>query len=120
MLTRFYKMASIFLQYSRPIRKTNLSASRSQATTDETMKPLFEDTSPETEEILIEGYRRMPFHQKLQCIFDLTDAARSLQLAQIRKRYPQADERECLLRLASQWLEPELMREAFGWDAEKK
>lgn len=84
------------------------------------MKPLFEDTSPEAEKILIEGYRRMPFHQKLQCIFDLNDTVRSLQMAQLRKQYPQADDRECLMRLASQWLDPDLMRKAFGWKSERK
>jgi len=29
-------------------------------------------------------------------------------------------DREMKLRLASRWLEPELMREAFAWDPEKE
>lgn len=45
---------------------------------------------------------------------------RQAQLAQIRKTYPDADEHELKLRLAARWIEPELMKKAFGWDPEKE
>ncbi len=84
------------------------------------MKPLFTDTSPEVEKILIEGYRKMPAWRKFRCIADLNQSLRDAQLAEIRHRHPAADEAECRLRLASRWIDPELMRQAFGWDPEEK
>ncbi len=84
------------------------------------MKPLFEDTTPEAERVLIEAYRKMPAWKKLQCIVDLNQFLRNAQLAQIRQRYPDAGERELKMRLASRWIEPELMRQAFGWDPDKE
>jgi hypothetical protein len=82
------------------------------------MKPLSLDTSPEAERVLIEGYRKMPVWQKLQQVQELNQLAQQLALLDICQRYPQASERELQLRLASRWLEPELMRQAFGWDPE--
>jgi hypothetical protein len=38
-----------------------------------------------------------------------------LALLDIRRRHPDADEREVALRLASRWLDAELMKHAFGW-----
>jgi hypothetical protein len=46
----------------------------------------------------------------------LTQAVQELALLDIRRRHPDADKREQALRLASRWLEPELMLRAFGWD----
>jgi hypothetical protein len=84
------------------------------------MKPISIDTPPEIEKLLIEGYRRMPDWRKLHCIAELNAGIRAMQRAEIRRRYPQADERELRLRLASRWIEPELMRCAFGWDPEQE
>jgi hypothetical protein len=42
-----------------------------------------------------------------------------LAIADIRRRHPDADEREQALRLASRWIEPELMVSAFAWDVRK-
>jgi len=47
---------------------------------------------------------------------DLIRSAQLLALGDIQRRYPNADRRELQLRLASRWIEPELMRKAFGWD----
>lgn len=84
------------------------------------MKPLSPDTTPEAEAILIEGYRRMPVWKKLQQVGELTEMVGQLAMNDIRRRHPQADERELRLRLASRWIEPELMRKAFGWDSDKE
>ena len=46
-------------------------------------------------------------------------AVQELALLDIRRRHPDADEREQALRLASRWIEPELMVRAFGWDVRK-
>jgi hypothetical protein len=74
------------------------------------------DTDPRVEALLIEGYRRMSPSQKLERVRALTRAVQELALLDIRRRHPDADERELALRLASRWLEPELMVRAFGWD----
>lgn len=84
------------------------------------MTSLFADTAPEAEQCLIEGYRRMPAWRKLQCITDLNMFLRQAQLAQIQKAYPDADEHELKLRLAARWIEPELLKKAFGWEPEKE
>jgi hypothetical protein len=84
------------------------------------MKPLFPDTSPEAEAVLLEGYRKMPTWKKFQCVDDLNQALKSLQLADIKSKSPQASEHELKMRLASRWIEPELMKRAFGWDVEEK
>jgi hypothetical protein len=77
------------------------------------------DTDPRVEALLIEGYRRMSPSQKLERVRILTRAVQELALMDIRRRYPDADEREQALRLASRWIEPELMVRAFGWDVRK-
>ena len=74
------------------------------------------DTSPEARAFLIAGYRAMSPSQKLERVWQLTRAVQELALVDIRRRHPGADEREQRLRLASRWIEPELMRDAFGWD----
>jgi hypothetical protein len=76
------------------------------------------DTPPEIEKIIIEGYRKMSAAQKLKIMQDLIRTAQLLELSDIKRRYPNAVNRELQLRLASRWIEPELMRKAFGWDQE--
>ena len=74
------------------------------------------DTSPEVERILVEGYRRMSPAQKLARVQALTQAVQELALLDVRRRHPNADERELALRVASRWIEPDLMLRALGWD----
>ena len=84
------------------------------------MKTLSPDTSPEVERIMIEGYRKMPAWKKLQQVGEMTQLVRQLAMNDIQRRYPLAHDREMKLRLASRWLEPELMKKAFAWDPEKE
>ena len=74
------------------------------------------DTHPKIEALLIEGYRKMSAAQKLERVRALTRAVQELALLDVRRRHPQADAREQALRVASRWIEPELMVRAFGWD----
>jgi hypothetical protein len=104
---------AVFGESSRSHQKTGLSE----------MDPLApgataipNDTDAAVEAILIEGYRRMSPAEKLERVRALTQAVQSLALADIRRRHPHASEREQALRLASRWLEPDLMLRAFGWD----
>lgn len=75
------------------------------------------DTHPKIEALLIEGYRKMSPMQKLERVCALTRAVQELALLDVRRRHPNADAREQALRVASRWLDPELMVRAFGWDA---
>jgi hypothetical protein len=84
------------------------------------LRPISPDTDPEAERILIEGYRRMSASEKLKRVGELTELVRSVALADIRRRYPNASPRECQLRLASRWIDADLMRKAFGWDPDKE
>lgn len=77
------------------------------------------DTHPKIEALLIEGYRKMSPAQKMERVRALTRAVQELALADVRRRHPGADAREQALRVASRWLEPELMVRAFGWDVRK-
>jgi hypothetical protein len=78
-----------------------------------------DDTDPAVDALLIEAYRRMSPAEKLERVRALNHAVQELAVADIRRRHPDADEREISLRLASRWLDPELMLRAFGWDVRK-
>jgi hypothetical protein len=78
------------------------------------------DTHPKIEALLIEGYRRMSPAQKIERVRALTRAVQELTLLDVRRRHPDADERERALRVASRWIEPELMARAFGWDVHER
>lgn len=74
------------------------------------------NTNPKIEAFLIEGYRKMSPSQKLERVSALTRAVQELALMNVRRRHPNADAREQALRVASRWLDPDLMARAFGWD----
>jgi hypothetical protein len=77
------------------------------------------DTDPKVEAFMIDGYRRMSPAQKMARVTELTRTVQRLALADIRRRHPTASTREQSLRLASRWLDPELMRKAFGWNVDE-
>jgi hypothetical protein len=78
-----------------------------------------DDTDPVIKALLIEGYRRMSPSQKMERVRALTRAVQELALADIRRRHPDANDRERALRLASRWIEPDLMVRGFAWDVRK-
>lgn len=83
------------------------------------MTTLFPDTSPEAEEVLLEGYRRMSAEEKLQRLVDLHRVTRRLALARIREWYgPNLSDQEEQLRLAALRLDRKTMMDLFGWDPE--
>jgi len=83
------------------------------------MKPQSRDTSPRTERYLIEQLRKMPAYIKARQSAELTRTCRELALSGIRRRYPDASDRECELRLAALWLDRDIMVKAFHWDPEE-
>jgi hypothetical protein len=72
--------------------------------------------APEDRGLLIEGYRKMSPAQKLERVRALTRAVQEFALVDVRRRHPNADAREQALRVASRWIEPDLMVRAFGWN----
>lgn len=78
------------------------------------------DTHPDVERLQIEGYRRMSPGRKLMLVFDMIEFARALARSDVKRRHPHAGEREIDLRVASRWLDRDLMVKAFGWDPEKE
>ena len=107
---------AVFGESSRSFHKTGLSEMNRFS---RAASAAHNDTEAAVDAILIEGYRRMSPAQKLECVRSLTQAVQSLAIADIRRRHPLADEREQALRIASRWIEPELMLCAFGWDVRK-
>lgn len=75
-----------------------------------------QDTPPDIQKIIIEGYRRMSPQQKFKQVSELTKAVQQLALARIRKQYGILSKREQHLRLASLWLDREMMIRVFDWD----
>lgn len=76
------------------------------------------DTDPRIEAVLVAGYRAMSASQKLARVTALTRAVQELALLDIRRRHPKADQRELALRLASRWIDADLMKRAFDWDVQ--
>lgn len=84
------------------------------------MKTQSPDTHPKIEAMLIEAYRKMTPQEKMRRVLDMNEFGYHLALASVRQRHPNADERECLLRIVSLYLPTDLMRKAFGWDPDEK
>ena len=74
------------------------------------------DTDARIEAVLVAGYRAMSASQKLARVTALTRAVQELALLDIRRRHPEANQRELALRLASRWIDADVMKRVFGWD----
>ena len=78
--------------------------------------PLWTDTHPAAERVLVEGYRQMSAAAKLRRVVALTQGVQQMALSRLRSKYPADSERQLQLRLAALWIDDDLMRAAFGWD----
>ncbi len=78
------------------------------------MGPMPSDTSPQAENVQIQGLRAMPLWRKLQMVSELTLAARKFALAGLRSRFPNASPEELRRRLATLCLGPELAAKVYG------
>jgi hypothetical protein len=65
------------------------------------MAVLSADTTADIEQRQVEAWRRLSPVGRLRLVSDTTRAVMDLSLAGIRRRHPQASERECFLRLAA-------------------
>lgn len=73
------------------------------------------DTTEEAWAFVEEGIRRMSPAQRVKRAMSLTILAHRFALAEIRRRYPDEDERKHRLRLAARYVDAETMRKAFGF-----
>lgn len=65
------------------------------------MAVLAADTTADIEQRQVDSWRRLSPVERLRLVSDTTRAVMNLSLAGIRRRHPQAAERECFLRLAA-------------------
>ena len=73
------------------------------------------DTSPQAMQVFLDLHRKMPVSRKLSMVFETTEMLLALSLADVRKCYPNAGEREVFLRMAARRLDRDLMVRAYGW-----
>jgi hypothetical protein len=73
------------------------------------------DTSVEAWSRMEAAYRAMTPRERVERAAALTVLAHSFALAEIRRRYPDEDERTHRLRLAARTIDAATMRDAFGW-----
>lgn len=78
------------------------------------MKTLSQDTHPDVERKQIELLRQMPPWRKLQLANQMTQACRTLALAGLRHRHPEASPDELHRRLADLVLGSELAFRVYG------
>jgi hypothetical protein len=76
--------------------------------------PLFSDTRPEAEVVLIGLLRQAPAWRKLHMVGQLNQTVRTLPLNGLRQRYPEATPQELRRRLAALLLGPGLAALAYG------
>jgi hypothetical protein len=80
------------------------------------MKPLSPDTTVEAQRKHYELMRRLTPTQRLSMAFELTNAGRKLILADLRYRFPRADENELRRRFIARILPREDVIRAYGFD----
>jgi len=76
--------------------------------------PLFPDTRPEAEAVLIGLLRQAPPWRKLHMVGQLNQTVRTLALSGLRQRYPEATPQELRRHLADLLLGPDLAALAYG------
>ncbi len=64
------------------------------------------DKCPEIEQLLIERYPQMTLSEKLRMVAQMAETIRQLQLAEIRLRYPRADERVTVSKAVQTYASP--------------
>lgn len=81
------------------------------------MAPLFPDTSPGAEAVLLESLRSKTPFQRLRLALEASEALRQMAWASVRRDYPAASEEQVRREFACRWLGPELARKVYGSDS---
>lgn len=74
------------------------------------------DTAYEIERLMIEAWRAMSPAEKARQVCDACRVVDQLARAGVRTRFPDASDRKVRLRIAAMRLDPDLMRDVYGWD----
>ncbi len=77
------------------------------------------DTHPDALRAYLKIQRGIPPERKLQMIEEMYEAMIALQTAEVRRLYPEADDREVFLRVTARRLGPELMKKVYGWQQDR-
>lgn len=72
------------------------------------------DTSPEAWKVYLEAQRRLTPGEKLQRILERSEMARRMTEAELRRKYPDAGDREIFLRRVRRELGPDLFLRVYG------
>ena len=80
------------------------------------MKPIWDDTSLATERKLLDLSRQAPSGKHFDAVCDMIQTVTDMQWEEICRRYPAATDYERRMRLASYWIDADLLRAAFGWE----
>ena len=80
------------------------------------MKPLSPDTTPQMQRKHYELMRSLSPERKLSMAFALTDATRQLVLADLKHRFPEANEEEIRRRFIARVLPRHDVIRAYGFD----
>jgi len=79
-----------------------------------------DDTDPQAERVYIEMLRHAPTWKRAEELAGLIHARNILILADLRRRYPNANAEELRKRLAARLLARDDVIRMFGWDPEKE
>jgi hypothetical protein len=77
------------------------------------------DTHPDALRVYLGIHRRLSPAQKFRQVLAMFDAITALQASDVRRLYPEADEREVFLRVTARRLGPDLMRKVYGWQSDR-
>ena len=80
------------------------------------MKPLSRDTTPEAQRKHYELMRKLSPEKRLSLALALTDATRQMVLADLKHRFPQADDIEIRNRFIARVLPRQDVIRAYGFD----
>jgi hypothetical protein len=72
------------------------------------------DTSPEAWKVFLDIQRRMTPGEKIRRVFEWSRMMRRLSEADLRRKHPQADDREIFLRRVRRELGADLFRRVYG------
>lgn len=75
---------------------------------------IFQDTSPEAEEVALAIYRRMPAWRKLELVEDAIRTSRHLAMIGLRSRHPGESPQRLRRRLLDLVLGEDLARQVYG------
>jgi hypothetical protein len=78
----------------------------------------YSDTDPRALEMFVTLQRERPASQKIADVFGMSTMLLQLSLADVRRMFPEAGDREVFLRMAARHLDRDMMIRVYGWDPE--